>query len=70
MIYILLAVVGFVLGVGVTRFLGNRSTVHGSIDFVDIGEPNVLYISSEESKKLATASFLKLRIVHIENPQN
>ena len=70
MIYILLAVVGFILGIGVTRFMINRSTAYGSIDFVDIGEPNVLYISSEESKKLATASYLKLRIVHIDNSQN
>ena len=67
MIYILLAVVGFILGVGVTRFMSNRSTAHGSIDFVDIGEPNVLYISSEESKKLGTASYLKLRIIHSQN---
>ena len=73
MIYILIVLavfVGFLLGIGFVRLVDRKSTAYGAIDFVDIGEPNVLYVSSEESKKLGTASYLKLRIVHIENPQN
>lgn len=70
MIYFFAAFAGFILGVSITRFVSSRSTVYGSIDFVDLGEPNVLYISSEESKKLARASYLKLRIIHVDNSQN
>lgn len=68
MIYILIVLavlVGFLLGIGFVRLIDRRSTAYGAIDFVELGEPNVLYISSEESKKLSSATYLKLRIQHV-----
>ena len=73
MIYALVsmaALAGFLLGVGIVRIVDSRSSVHGAIDFVDLGEPNVLYLSNEESKKLGSAKYLKLRINRTTHSQN